>query len=45
MAEPVAAKDRANFCDFFEPATQPQLGSAGGTDADALRQAADDLFK
>jgi hypothetical protein len=44
MAEQVADKQRANFCGFFDPsptAIQDPIGSSG----DALRQAADDLFK
>jgi hypothetical protein len=45
MAEPVAAKDRANFCDFFEPTLQPRASGSAGADTDALRQAAEDLFK
>jgi predicted RNA-binding Zn-ribbon protein involved in translation (DUF1610 family) len=44
MAERVLDKTRANFCDFFEPTTEPR-GDAS-TDSDkALRQAAEDLFK
>jgi len=41
IAEPVRDKDRANFCDYFEPSTdsfQP------GADSDALRKAAESLF-
>lgn len=46
LAEPVADKRRANFCEHFDPAPSP------GTDAPAaeenaaeLRQQADNLFK
>jgi len=41
IAEPVRDKERANFCDYFEPtsaAYQP------GADADALKAAAERLF-
>ena len=41
IAEPVRDKQRANFCDYFEPrddAYQP------GADADALKAAAENLF-
>ena len=44
IAEPVKDKDRANFCGYFEASTPADAGSAA-TDADALRRAADDLFK
>jgi len=41
MADPVADKQRANFCGYFE-AGSPQ--ASGQTDTDALRKAAEDLF-
>lgn len=44
MAEPVLAKDRANFCEHFEPADSPGA-SPPATDDDALLKAAQDLFK
>ena len=43
VAEPVADKARANFCDFFEPSTAG--GGSGEEDADALRRSAEELFK
>ncbi len=42
MAEPVAAKDRANFCPFFEPTRTP---AGTTTPTQDLRRAADELFK
>jgi len=44
IAEPVADKQRANFCELFDPAPTP-AGDAARPDADGLRQAAEDLFK
>ncbi len=41
IAEPVKDKDRANFCDYFEPSSDAHQPAA---DPDALRAAADDLF-
>ena len=41
VAEYVRDKDRANFCDYFEPS---MLAYTPGADADPLRSAADDLF-
>jgi predicted RNA-binding Zn-ribbon protein involved in translation (DUF1610 family) len=43
VAEPVADKTRANYCEFFEPTAN--VGSVSGDSADAMRQAAEDLFK
>ena len=43
VAEPVQEKERANYCEFFE-ATR-DTGGTGGGDADALREAAEELFK
>jgi hypothetical protein len=42
VAEAVADKARANFCGYFEPSDKAHRPAA---DADALRAAADDLFK
>ena len=44
VAEPVADKERANFCGWFDPAPSPERGDAPAP-ADALRKAAEDLFK
>jgi hypothetical protein len=44
MAERVLDKTHANFCDFFEPTTSPRGDGDKGSE-DALRQAAEDLFK
>lgn len=44
MAERILDKAKANFCEHFEPAENP-LSSGETADRDALRQAADDLFK
>jgi hypothetical protein len=44
VAEPVMQKDRANFCNFFEPASGKGLGRDSEPDADHLA-AAEDLFK
>jgi hypothetical protein len=46
MAEQVSDKERATFCGFFDPSPTPvAIGEAGSSSTDALRQAADDLFK
>lgn len=42
VAEFVSDKQRANFCDYFEPSADCHQAAADG---DALRQAADDLFR
>lgn len=44
MAEEVMEKDRANFCNFFEPDAERSGGSQAKSDADHLA-AAEDLFK
>jgi hypothetical protein len=44
MAEEVVAKDRPNFCNFFEPEIKSGLETTGQSDADHLA-AAEDLFK
>lgn len=41
VAEAVNDKQRANFCDYFEPSSQAYRP---GADAEQLRAAADDLF-
>lgn len=41
IAEPVRDKDRANFCDYFEPSAQAYRPNA---DPEALRAAANSLF-
>jgi len=41
VAEPVTDKQRANFCDYFEPGSDTHHP---GADAEALRAAADRLF-
>jgi hypothetical protein len=43
MAEKVMDKQRANFCEFFEPTMRSAESEAGALDA--LRRAAEDLFK
>ncbi|HEB97860.1 MAG TPA: hypothetical protein ENI96_15685 [Sedimenticola thiotaurini] len=42
-AEPVTEKERANFCEFFEPTTPATAG--GPTPEEELRRAAESLFK
>ena len=42
VAEPVNDKDRANFCDYFEPSSRAYQA---GADPDALKAAADSLFR
>jgi len=44
MAEAVQDKERANFCEHFDPSEQPVDGSPE-TDQDALLKAAEALFK
>lgn len=41
IAEPVRDKQRANFCDYFEPSASTYHP---GADVDALKKAADSLF-
>ncbi|HSO82442.1 hypothetical protein [Thiocapsa sp.] len=46
----VIAKDRANFCDWFQPllrSPSPRAGEApsAATDPESLKRAAEDLFK
>ncbi len=51
LAEPIADKVRANFCDHFDPARQPTESASAlqdpsnTQDEDLLRQAAESLFK
>ncbi len=42
--ERVLEKEKANFCELFEPTMEPLTDKASASD-DALRQAAEDLFK
>ncbi|MET0065617.1 MAG: hypothetical protein ABW076_04655 [Candidatus Thiodiazotropha sp.] len=42
--ERVLDKEKPNFCELFEPTLTPIQGAAPACD-DALRQAAEDLFK
>lgn len=44
MAERVLEKERANYCEFFEP-TIDTLDSDGKSADEDLRKAAEDLFK
>lgn len=44
MAERVVDKTRANFCEYFEAGKPPAAGTSG-PEPDALRRAADSLFK
>ena len=51
MVDRVIAKDRANFCDWFQPTLRAQASETGersvhsGDDPEALRRAAEALFK
>ncbi|WP_462320141.1 hypothetical protein [Halochromatium sp.] len=47
LAEPIADKVRANFCEHFDPAPQPAVpqDASNTQDGDHLRQAAESLFK
>ena len=44
MAEAVKEKERANFCDWFDPAPEPAVDGAQSSASDLLK-AAEDLFK
>jgi hypothetical protein len=44
MAEEVMNKEKANFCDFFDPNPEPASGDASAAQTDLLK-AAEDLFK
>jgi hypothetical protein len=44
MAEPILEKERANFCELFEPSDRP-AGNGAGAVADDLLKAAENLFK
>ncbi len=44
MAERVMEKERANFCDYFDPTPEP-ASTSGKTPADDLLDAAATLFK
>jgi hypothetical protein len=43
IPEPVAEKDRANFCDYFRPGAGKGAGASTG-DQSASRKAFEDLF-
>ncbi|MBK1616902.1 hypothetical protein CKO42_00220 [Lamprobacter modestohalophilus] len=47
LAESIADKVRANFCEHFDPAPRPSASpiSSNTQDEDHLRQAAESLFK
>jgi predicted RNA-binding Zn-ribbon protein involved in translation (DUF1610 family) len=45
MVERVLNKERANFCELFDPTMKPLRDGHGSEDAGALRKAAEDLFK
>ncbi len=45
MVERVVDKTRANFCELFEPTTPASGGGDSAKDPDALRHAAESLFK
>jgi hypothetical protein len=50
MVDRVIAKDRANFCDWFQPlprsdALQPGNTPSAAADAESLKRAAEDLFR
>lgn len=47
LAEPIADKARANFCEHFDPASRPRSDQAAAAvdDEQDLRQAAEALFK
>jgi hypothetical protein len=46
LAEPVADKGRANFCEHFDPAPKPTADMPStGANLSELRQQAEDLFK
>jgi hypothetical protein len=44
VVERVLEKEKPNFCELFEPTMTPRQSTATSSD-DALRQAAEDLFK
>jgi hypothetical protein len=44
MAEQVMDKERANFCDYFDPTLEPATGSVEASASD-LREVAENLFK
>jgi hypothetical protein len=45
LVERVLDKTRSNFCDYFEPTDRPAAAGTATVAADALRNAADDLFR
>jgi hypothetical protein len=44
LVDRVVEKTRSNFCELFEPTQTPRPGPAAA-DGDAVRRAAEDLFK
>jgi predicted RNA-binding Zn-ribbon protein involved in translation (DUF1610 family) len=44
MAEEVVDRERANFCDFFEPSSEAGAGEQASSQEELLK-AAEDLFK
>ena len=44
VSDPVAEKDRANFCDWFVVADDAGAGASGPSAGDEARRAFDDLF-
>ncbi len=44
MAEPILEKERANFCELFEPTDSPAVGGPNAATGDLVK-AAEDLFK
>lgn len=44
MVERVIEKERSNFCELFDPSDRPP-GEKSAPSEDALRKAAEDLFK
>jgi len=45
QAEWVRLKDRANYCDYFEPSTRVDLARKSGAPAEDARKKWDSLFK
>lgn len=44
LVEPVLDKERANFCDYFEPTDKTSAQPGQATPTDDLLKAAEDLF-
>jgi hypothetical protein len=45
QVERVVDKARSNFCELFEPTLTPRAVGTAAPDLDAVRRAAEDLFK